>query len=94
MFEEVARHGAGLVAVAAIEGRLSAAGLVLREIHFVAEPFQHVGHGHADLGKQLIDHAGNEQRYPFAHAVPDCISFNPLQALREQNTPIPVFSGN
>ena len=49
--QEVPRHGARLAAIAAVESRLPAAGLVLREIHLVAEPLQHSGHRHADLGK-------------------------------------------
>ncbi len=58
--EEVARHNPRLVAVAAVEGRLPATGLVLWKIHLIAEPLDDSGHGHADLGKELIDHAGNK----------------------------------
>ena len=49
--EEMARHRAGFFAIAAVEGGLAAAGLVFGKIHCIAEPLQHVGHRHADLGK-------------------------------------------
>ena len=56
------RDLAGLGAIAAIECRLAAAGLVFGEIDPVAEAFENVGHRHAHLGEELVDHAGDEQR--------------------------------
>jgi hypothetical protein len=64
----MARHGAGFVAIAAVEGGLPAAGLALREIDLVAEAFENIGHIHADFGKKLVDYAGDEQRDPITHA--------------------------
>ncbi len=49
--QKVPRHGARFVAIAAVEGGLSAAGLVFGEIDRVAEAFQHFHHGHAGGGK-------------------------------------------
>ena len=66
--EEMARHGARFVAIAAVEGGLPTAGLALREVDLVAEAFENVGHIHADLGKKLVDNAGDEQRDPITHA--------------------------
>jgi class 3 adenylate cyclase len=58
--QEVTRGRACLVAVAGVERRLPAAGLLFRKVHLVADPFQHLGHRHADVREKLIHHAGNE----------------------------------
>src|SRR5258708_1125429 len=58
----MARDLAGLFAVSGVEGGLAAAGLGLPEIDLVADALQHLGHGETDLGKDLIDDAGDEQR--------------------------------
>ena len=65
--EKVARHLPGFVAVAAVERRLPAAGLRLREVHLVSQAFEHFNRGHPDLGEQLIDNAGDEQRNAGSH---------------------------
>ena len=51
---------ARFVCVAGVEGGLAAAGLRFWEINLVAQPFQNLCDGDADLGKNLIDDAGNE----------------------------------
>ena len=58
--EKMARHGARLGAIAAIEGGLAAAGLFFGEVHLIAERFQHVGHGQPDFWEKLVDHAGDK----------------------------------
>ena len=69
--EEVARHRARFGAIAAVEGRLAAAGLVLREIDPVAEALEHLGHRHADPGEELVDDAGDEQGNAGRHVEKD-----------------------
>ena len=59
--QKVAGDLRGFVAVAAIEGGLAAAGLCFGKVDGVAEPFEHLGHGQADLGKDLIDDAGGKE---------------------------------
>ena len=56
------------VPIAGVECGLPAAGLAFREVNFVAEAFENVGHIHADLGKELVDNAGDEKRDPITHA--------------------------
>ena len=53
--------------IAGIEGGLAAAGLRFREIDLVAQALQHLGDRDADLGKDLIDDAGDEQGDARAH---------------------------
>jgi hypothetical protein len=64
----MARHRPRLIAIAGVEGGLPAAGLALREINFVAEAFENIGHIDDDLGEKLVDNAGDEQRDPITHA--------------------------
>ena len=55
--------------VAGVEGRLAAAGLPLGKVEPAAGAFEHVGHRQPDLGKQLIDDAGDKQRNPHDDSV-------------------------
>ena len=65
--EEMAGDLAGFLAIAGVESGLAAAGLILGKIDRVAEALQHAGHGEADCGEELIDHAGDEDRDPLRH---------------------------
>ena len=65
--QKVPRHLPGFAAIAAVEGRLAAAGLRLGKLDAIAQPLQHLGHGHSHRGEQLVDDAGDEDRNAFAH---------------------------
>jgi hypothetical protein len=56
----MAGHLPRLLAIAGIEGRLSAAGLVFGKIDLVADALEYVGHGHTHSGEELIYNAGDE----------------------------------
>ena len=62
--QKVLSNSARFVRIPAIERRLAAARLRLREIDLEAEPFQHLSHSDAHLGEDLINHAGDKQRDP------------------------------
>ena len=66
-FEEVAGDGSRFVAVAAVEGRLPAAGLRWREDDGDADMLQDVDHGHARLRINHVHDAGNEEGNGFAN---------------------------
>ena len=53
--------GTGLVPVAGVEARLTAAGLGAAKLAAVPEPLEHLRDGEAHLRRHLIDEAGNEQ---------------------------------
>ena len=59
----VARHLAGVVPVAAIEGGLAAAGLRLGEMDDQALSLKDFGRGQAHIGKNGVDEAGDEEVY-------------------------------
>jgi hypothetical protein len=61
------RHGARFGAISAVKRRLPAARPGLRKVHLPADSLQNVRHGHANLGEELVDHAGNKQRHPSTH---------------------------
>src|SRR5262249_39101841 len=65
--QEIPRHLASLVAIAGVEGGLAAAGLRFGKIQLETEAFEHPAYGHADLRKELVDRAGDEQRDPPGH---------------------------
>ena len=52
---------ARFIAVAGIEGGLAAAGLSFGKMNLVAQALQHLRDSDADLRKDLIDDAGDEQ---------------------------------
>jgi hypothetical protein len=64
--------------VPGVESGLPATGLGLGEIEFIAQLFQHIGHAQADLGKQLIDQAGDEQRDTLDHRETSIVAGFPL----------------
>lgn len=59
--ELVGGHGARLVPVAGVEGRLAAAGLVFRHIDGVTEALEDSHHGHPDVWEEGVDEAGDEE---------------------------------
>jgi len=65
--QKMARYLPGVSAVPCVEGRLSATCLILPEFDFPPGALQYVGHRKSKLGKELIDHARDEQGDPFAH---------------------------
>jgi len=73
--EEMARHGARLVAIAAVESGLPAAGLALREIDLVAEAFENIAISMPTLGKSwsTMQVTNNETRYPCGNSAPTWI---------------------
>ncbi len=79
--QEMARHLPRLLAITAVEGGLAAAGLGLGEIDRVADSFQHVRHGHADLREKLLDDAGYEQRNPRHES--EIVALRPLAISRQ-----------
>src|SRR5437762_2655436 len=62
-FDKAPGKAARLAAKAAVECRLSAAGLCGREVHLHAEPSKHRDHAHSNFGKDLIHQTGDEHRY-------------------------------
>src|SRR5579871_7054789 len=69
--QETAGHGGRLFRVPAVERRLPAAGLILREIDLVAQTLEHVGSGDSDLRKDLIDDTGDKE-CDAGHDLPLC----------------------
>jgi hypothetical protein len=57
----VLRGRARFVVEAGIERRLSATGLVQRDLHVVAKPLEHAHDGEADFGSEFVDEAGVEE---------------------------------
>ena len=53
---------ARFIGIAGVESGLAAAGLRFGEINLVAQALQHLRHGDANLGENLIDDAGDKQR--------------------------------
>jgi hypothetical protein len=58
---EARSHAASLVLKAAVEGRLAAASLINRKIHFHPNPAQDADHARSDLRGKLVYEAGDEE---------------------------------
>ncbi len=69
---------ARFVRIAGVERRLAAAGLGFGKVDLVAQALQHLRDGDADLGKNLIDDAGDKQ----GDALAQCGEFNMPGELR------------
>jgi hypothetical protein len=65
--EEMPGDGARFIRIAGVEGGLAAAGLGRGEIDLVAQAFQHLSDGDANLRENLIHDAGDKQRNASAH---------------------------
>jgi 3-deoxy-D-manno-oct-2-ulosonic acid (Kdo) hydroxylase len=65
--QEVPRDGARFVRIAGIKRRLAATSLGRGKVNLVSQALQHLRDGDADLGKNLIDDAGDKQRNGLAH---------------------------
>jgi hypothetical protein len=63
----MARDLPRFLAIAAVERRLPAAGLLLRKIDWKAQALQHFNHSHAGFWEQLVDNAGNKKRNAGRH---------------------------
>jgi hypothetical protein len=59
-FQEVTGDGSRLLAITAVERRLSATGLRLAKFNLAPSALEHLRHRYTDLGKNLVHDAGHE----------------------------------